>query len=56
MDSDLLPLLNLTVYNGGNHVGKIRKFRILEQENIQECKACYAVESPFGYNVGQKLY
>lgn len=51
-----LSLLNLTLYNGGNHVDKIRKFRILEQDTIQEWKACYAVESSFRQNVGQKPY
>lgn len=40
-----LLVLNLTSYNGGNHVDKIRKFRILEQDTIQEWKARYTVES-----------
>lgn len=31
-----LPLLSLTFYNGGNHVDKIRKFRLLEQDTIRE--------------------
>lgn len=50
-----LPLLNFTLYNGGNHVDKIRKFRLLEQDTIQEWKACY-VKSSFEKNVGQKPY
>ena len=35
-----LSLLNLTLYNGGNHMDKIRKFRILEQDTILEWKSC----------------
>lgn len=51
-----LPLTNLSSYYRQNHVDKIRKFRLLEQDTVWEWKAWYVVGAPLRCDIGQEPF